>query len=298
MVIVAGTYGRLANRLTLFAHLAASAAERGYRVWNPGFGEYADYFPAFAEDAFCRVPPRRSIVPARAGTRRAAYAIGRALATATERTLIAGRGVEVLRLRGRESLDLGDPAFVAAAQRRLVFVQGWVLRDHQAFKARGDELRELFRPAESHLAAAARAVASGRAGADALVGVHIRRGDYRVWEGGRYFWPVEMYAALMRGVVELLGDRRVTFLVCSDESVAATDFPGLNVALGPGTEIADLYALASCDLLFGPPSTYTSWASFYGRAPLWMVRDPADPPARERFRIFDEGDSGTPAPVA
>jgi hypothetical protein len=295
VVIVAGTYGRLANRLMLFAHLAASAVERGYSVWNPGFGPYASYFPAFAEDVFCRVPPRRSILPARSATRAAAYRAARGLAAAVDRTPIAGRGVEVVRLRGREAIDLGSPAFVEAARRRLVFVEGWVLRDHKAFEARGDELRELFRPAESHLSSAARAVSLARSGGDVVVGVHVRRGDYQVWEEGRYFWTLDRYAALMRAVSALFLGEEVSFLVCSDEQVSVADFSGLNVTLGPGTEIGDLYAFAGCDLLFGPPSTYTSWASFYGRVPLWMVSDPEEAPMREYFTVFSEGRSGAHA---
>ena len=39
---------------------------------------------------------------------------------------------------------------------------------------------------------------------------------------------------------------------------------------GPGTEIGDLYSLAACDYIIGPPSTYTQWASFYGQVPRFV----------------------------
>ena len=35
--------------------------------------------------------------------------------------------------------------------------------------------------------------------------------------------------------------------------------------------VGDLYALARCDYIMGPPSTYTQWASFYGNAPLFHL---------------------------
>lgn len=35
--------------------------------------------------------------------------------------------------------------------------------------------------------------------------------------------------------------------------------------------IEDLYAFAKTDLLMGPPSTFTLWASFYGDVPLSMM---------------------------
>ena len=30
----------------------------------------------------------------------------------------------------------------------------------------------------------------------------------------------------------------------------------------------DLYGLAACDYIIGPPSTYSHWASFWGKGPL------------------------------
>ena len=42
----------------------------------------------------------------------------------------------------------------------------------------------------------------------------------------------------------------------------------MSVGLGPGSVVGDLYALARCDYIMGPPSTYTQWASFYGNHPM------------------------------
>jgi hypothetical protein len=41
--------------------------------------------------------------------------------------------------------------------------------------------------------------------------------------------------------------------------------------------VEDLYAFAGCDLLVGPPSTFTAWAAFYGEVPLLHVEDPRAP---------------------
>jgi hypothetical protein len=42
----------------------------------------------------------------------------------------------------------------------------------------------------------------------------------------------------------------------------------LNVTWGSGHLVEDMYAFAGCDYLVGPPSTFTTWASFYGQVPL------------------------------
>jgi hypothetical protein len=51
-------------------------------------------------------------------------------------------------------------------------------------------------------------------------------------------------------------------------------FAGLNVTFGTGDLIEDMYAFASCDYLIGAPSTFTMWASFYGKVPLNVIRSP------------------------
>ncbi len=55
------------------------------------------------------------------------------------------------------------------------------------------------------------------------------------------------------------------------------DFGDLRVHFGPGHIIQDMYAMAEADLLIGPPSTYTGWASFYGNVPLVAMHN-ADQP--------------------
>jgi hypothetical protein len=49
--------------------------------------------------------------------------------------------------------------------------------------------------------------------------------------------------------------------------------------------VGDLYALARCDYIMGPPSTYTQWASFYGNQPLYHLRSGDDRVEREKFRV-------------
>jgi hypothetical protein len=66
---------------------------------------------------------------------------------------------------------------------------------------------------------------------------------------------------------------------------------------GPGHFIEDLYALASCDYIIGPPSTFSQWASFYGNVPRYMVNYkaeqfygvPSHEPRLGDFRIHHEG---------
>jgi hypothetical protein len=44
-----------------------------------------------------------------------------------------------------------------------------------------------------------------------------------------------------------------------------------------------MYALASCDYIVGPPSTFSLWASFYGQVPLCFLQKPDEPLALANF---------------
>jgi hypothetical protein len=61
---------------------------------------------------------------------------------------------------------------------------------------------------------------------------------------------------------------------------------------GPGHVVQDMYALARCDYLLGPPSTFTIWSSFYGRVPLCHVESPDQELALASFSSwpYDERD--------
>ncbi|MFN5837557.1 MAG: hypothetical protein ACK47J_12755, partial [Pseudanabaena sp.] len=50
-------------------------------------------------------------------------------------------------------------------------------------------------------------------------------------------------------------------------------FTKYNIRFGINGIIEDLYSMAKCDYLIGPPSTYSMWASFYGMVPLLHIYD-------------------------
>ena len=60
--------------------------------------------------------------------------------------------------------------------------------------------------------------------------------------------------------------------LCSDEPIDEGNFRDLSVRTAPSNALAGLYALAGCDLIIGPVSTFSEWAAFVGDIPriqLW-----------------------------
>jgi hypothetical protein len=270
--------GRLANRLIIFANFIALAEEQGHRVINYTFHSYAGLFEATRENIHCAypVPKRKSRLDAVPGIgaairkTRIFYHLTRYGSVLNERLPVFGGTVITLRESQGQSMTHLDSPEVQAKIRpaKIILVYDWCFRAPKLVEKHGDKIRAFFRPLEKLETASRAAVEPLRRNADIVVGVHIRQGDYRGWNGGRYFYPVERYAAWMRELAAQFSGRKVSFFVCSDEPRHAGEFPGLTVGFGTGSPVSDLYALANCDYIMGTKSTFSQWAAFYGAKPL------------------------------
>lgn len=107
--------------------------------------------------------------------------------------------------------------------------------------------------------------------ADITIGVHIRRGDYKEFRNGIWYYENDVYHEKMKILQDILHKKRqsVRFYISSNEKITPNDFSECNIFTQQGKELlVDLYGLAHCDYIIGPPSTFSQWASFYGKKPL------------------------------
>lgn len=131
----------------------------------------------------------------------------------------------------------------------LMIVHGWTeLRNFEAMKQFGDDIRGFFKsPCNLILP---------RARGEIVVGIHKRRGDYRMWRSGIYCYGDDVYGRVMGEMRKVLGaEREVRFEIFSDEESRRSPED-------------DQHLMSQCDYLIGPPSTFSTWASFMGRVPL------------------------------
>jgi hypothetical protein len=287
--------GRLANRLIIFANFVALAEEQGHRLINFTFHSYSELFEGTKENVYCRYPrpQKRSwmdVVPGIAAflrKTRLPYHVTRNTARVNEYfPLFGDRVVTLHEFPGSHYTLLEGPAYQEKIRpARIVFVYGWWMRTPALVQKHGDKIRAYFRPIKEYADASRAAVESLRRNAEVVIGIHIRQGDFRGWLDGKYFFQPEHYAGWMRELVEQFPGRRVGFLVCSDEPRSAAEFPGLAVGFGAGSPVGDLYALAQCDYILGPRSTFSQWASFYGEKPLLHVHSRNDLVKLDSFRV-------------
>lgn len=157
----------------------------------------------------------------------------------------------------------------------LGFTKGWSTRTDKRYLAQTlPELKCIFRPKDEIMNKAERMIKEMRKDSDLVVGVHIRRGDYATWNEGRFFYELDEYHHFMLRIQELYKNQRVSFFISSNEDFKLNVFPDCQCKrFGKESSgaILDLYTLSLCDLIIGPFSSYSRWASFIGEVPLCFL---------------------------
>ena len=284
MVVITEKYGMLGNRLFVFAHFIASAAENGFKVCNPSFEEYAEFFQTTSSDLFCRYPAKSSIVRSKR-IRHRIYRCVERLASYLERIKRDSGLWTILKLQDENhACDLGSLEFLSLAKNRMfVLARGWLFRDETNFAKHSAVIRQFFEPIPELRNNVDALIDKARSNCDVLIGVHIRHGDYRQFLDGKYFYETAEYVRLMAKIEQFFAGRRVRFLICSNASLNDREFANLSHTFGTGHLIEDMYAFARCDFLCGPPSTFSGWAAFYGNVPLYFVESPSQDFTLENF---------------
>lgn len=281
MLILSNKCGQLGNRLFAFAHLIAASEANQVGAINLSFDEYASFFVGTHKNLLCEYPAKRRFLNSNR-LRSFLFLINKALV----------KGLRLLRINKSflhqivvadlpeyafskgDYFDLSGPDFSEIAKsKRVCFLFGRFFRDYSNIEIYAESIRSYFEPINEIREDLDRLHASLKIESDLLVGVHIRRGDYQQFVDGKYFFSLDEYLKKMKEVKQALADKNVRFVVCSNEKIDPDFFSGMQVTLGPGHLVKDMYLLAKCDYIMGPPSTYTLWASFYGRKPLCQIRD-------------------------
>ena len=115
----------------------------------------------------------------------------------------------------------------------------------------------------------------------------MRRGDYKNFQGGKWYYSDENYARWMKALVR---NKEVQFVLFSNETINLSYFEeqGLNVIGMQGSAIEDLCCLSMCDYIMGPPSTYSWWAAMYGNKRRLILENRDTEYQWEDFKYLEE----------
>lgn len=162
-----------------------------------------------------------------------------------------------------------DRQWLLARKNLTTWVKGWYFRSHKDVVEHRDYYKSLFTPVCD---------ADIRREIDTLkmkgkvLSVHIRRGDYRRWQGGKYYFEDSVYLESINKALDTSSDIK-TIMLFSNEPIEIDRYKslGVEVVYSQGAWHEDQWKMAQSDLILGPPSTFSAWASFVGSVPIWHV---------------------------
>lgn len=175
---------------------------------------------------------------------------------------------------------------------RNAVAEGWWVRHYDSFMNRLEEIKSMFGFLPDIRRSVNTLLDRERRPGIPAIGLHIRRGDYSRWNGGRYFYSDAQYIELARKLAEYAGGKADIFICGNDPSLdeaafrAALETPAVKLIFPKGNPAEDLCLLSECDMLAGPPSTFTLVAAMYRDLPLYWVKDPAAPLDAASFGRF------------
>lgn len=273
MIIVSSKEGQLCNRLFHFSSFIANAIEYKYKLAYPCFDEYEQFFIATSGNNFQGYPISVNILNGGVFNNLIVKYLNK-----LKNKLPFGmvyHDIKEYDERVQMFQMNYDEEFQQLAHSKIVVAHGWLYRDEVNIRKYKPIIRQLFAPVPEYRAKADAVITQAHQNVDCVIGVHIRRGDYKDFLNGKFFYDDSIYTQRMHEVAALLNAQGKTyrFLICSNEKLDIASFGNLPVSFEPRHFITDLYALAGCNYIMGPPSTFSLWASYYADAPLYTIDD-------------------------
>lgn len=157
-----------------------------------------------------------------------------------------------------------------------VFVSGWYFRVSELVEKHHAKLVEKYslKPQFYENNDFYKKIIGLKSKGNTLIGVHIRRGDYKKWENGKYYFDDETYEKYMNAFSQKRSKENVkdrVFIVFSNEKVSFEETQ--NLLISKETWFIDHKIMSICDYLIGPPSTFTLWANYIGNNALFYIHD-------------------------
>ena len=264
-IIVSCNYGRLGNRLHTHANILAWSILNNYNLSNLSFRSYYNLFETqkhHSSDSYLK-------------TRNVLIYLMKFdfIGNFTERLILSKKWMRRLSflfhyIEKDNVTTLEEQELNLIKTNKIIIINAWDIRCPISMKSAGQFVRKLLRPASHYIKPASDFIISLKKHYDCLVGIHARRGDYKTYLDGRYYYSWEKYKKWileLRIVLENLGYNSIGFILCSDEKPPESLLNEKDTHYTEGKHyMVDLHTLTLCDYNIGPPSSFGTWISWYG----------------------------------
>jgi len=270
--ILADHTGRLGNKLILFAHVIAAAEEYGCRVINLSILPAAHYFEGVHLNPLGSYPKRFFPFDLRWLFRSIRKPVQDWVRDRRGKAPIRNRWLSLLDMENQPMCRMDTPEFAALTRRsRWIILWGYPYRCPDLVKKHGEKIREFFRIRPQVAPTASKEFAAAADSGKQTVAIHIRQGDFRDWNGGKYYFSPQATSQALRSAGWNLQNSRFRSWVCSDESVPENIFPA-DATLGVPRKLGeDLFIMSRCRRLVSGWSTLAYFCSFLGKNEFYRI---------------------------
>lgn len=249
MIILSSSYGNHSNRLFQLIHFEAYAKETKQKFISVCFRDMEKYYGNKTKTLYIYI---------------VIYKILRKLHL-----------VNYIDFNNEENIEIQQKKL---SKRRFAFVCGWYFRRHdltekyRSFFQKKYSLDKQYVNNNQFIAKALLCKENEK-----IVGIHIRRGDYKDFMDGRFLFSDEVYCNAIKKMQKIMDEhnQKVKFILFSNEPLSFEENDKLLISHEEW--YIDQYIMSKCDYLIGPPSTFTGWASYIGEVPvLYLESDDMD----------------------
>jgi hypothetical protein len=287
MVVIASREGMFANRVIHFANIYAFCKANNVKLHHLHFRDYISYFPELKRERSVSIAGNGLIF-------RWANQVFLVFIKVFIKLGIRNLGfLELIHYECFEQnapiINLDEGHFAKKAKRKILVLYGWLFRAPKHFTREEPEIRKVFSLPKEDRETANVIIGEIRKDFEIVVGVHVRRGDYIWFEKGRWYYENEVYKDKMMCLYHqfVSKNKKVAFVICSNEAVNLTEFDPLPVFNYQKGFAIDFLLLSLTDYIIGPPSTFSALASYWGKRPLQHIATKEDILRLSSFKIVE-----------
>ncbi len=260
-IVLHNKYGQLGNRVILITHFIKYALDHQHKLYISNFEEYKTLFNESSLKSLEKSGIRfTKLSPIHKFYRALGYRFGPMLS----------RFITIWDIR--QKFDMQEKTCVLEENfptTNYVFPDGWLFRSEKLNAHDRPWVQQLFRPnaaIEEKISAFLKQLDSQKE----TIGLHIRRGDYKDFLGGKYYFEFDYYLKLIERIQEEFP--HTNMIICSDEKLPEEFNKFESVFISNSDFVTDLFLLSKCAYIVGVPSTFSLIAGYLGHSKLLRVK--------------------------
>ena len=287
LLIVYIDYGRLGNRLHTHANALAWCIEHNYNLINLSFSDYAELFKNSPKHKFGKLQLTNNFLFK-------LFSI-RLLRCFLKRLLLSDKWLGRITWIINQIIPNNNEVLKESDldrqinKKKINLIKYWNIDCSNSIKIHQHKLRDYLKPNKRFLATADKIIYELRSKYDCVVGVHARRGDYATYLDGIHYHSWESYlhwANQTKQLLEKSGIKNIGIAICSDEEAPSLTNKDEDVHFNSSNcFMVDIHLLSLCDYNLGPPSSFGTWVSWFGKVPRLVLYNKTEITSLNEFEV-------------